>query len=902
MKDQPLSAGRFALNRVALAAAFSVLASLPAASWALGLGRLSVQSALGETLRAEIDLSSLTTEEGASLQVKVASPETYRAAGVDYNPVLSATSITLQRRADGRPYLRISSDRSVQEPFVDVILDLSWSTGRLVREYTLLFDPPSNRAAAPMTPPVMQAPSPVTPPPSTEAAAPRDRAPSRPQVAATAPSEPASRPTPARKPVKEARPAAPAPDVAAVPAPAPASSPDASAVDSVRVRSGDSLSAIAARMQQPGVSLDQMLVGLYRANPKAFMGNMNRLKAGVVLDVPSAEKAREVSPQEARKIVIAESADFAAYRQRLAGMAADSVPEQAQRQAKGKVEAEVKDQKQAATPAPDKLTLSKGGVAPGGAAVEDRLAKSRAKEESTARVAELSKNLDELRKLKDKAASAPVAAPAPAPVPPAPSKPLEDTLPAPVEAPASPPVADAPGLPASEAASATAVADVASEAASAPSVPAPSLPASLPVAPPQPEPEEPGLLAGLNPMLLAVGGAAIALLAGGLMFVRSRRRSDSGETSFLESRLQPDSFFGASGGQRVDTRDATGGPSSMSYSLSQLDAIGDVDPVAEADVYLAYGRDLQAEEILKEALRSTPDRLAIRTKLLEVYAKRRDTKGFEQLAVQLFGLTNGQGEDWAKAQEMGLGIDPENPLYQPGGAPSAALAAGEPADMLGASTVPHSVMPAPSQLDTVAPAGAPTEPGDVDMVNLDLDISTPAPLDEVTDSVSPMAAEPADLPPLDLNDDLPSAAAAPAVSPLDDLPLPEVPATPANEADAGLDFDLSADEFPPPAAAPAPSPAFDMESISLDLDVPAPVSNPAEVLPDAPAEAEEDWLDQPAADSSLTDPMARKLELADEFRQIGDIDGARELLQEVLDNTQDPALRTKAQGMLDTLG
>ena len=79
----------------------------------------------------------------------------------------------------------------------------------------------------------------------------------------------------------------------------------------------------------------------------------------------------------------------------------------------------------------------------------------------------------------------------------------------------------------------------------------------------------------------------------------------------------------------------------MSYSLSQLDAIGDVDPVAEADVYLAYGRDLQAEEILKEAMRSSPERMAIRTKLLEVYAKRRDTKGFELLATQLFALTGG---------------------------------------------------------------------------------------------------------------------------------------------------------------------------------------------------------------------------------------------------------------------
>ena len=99
----------------------------------------------------------------------------------------------------------------------------------------------------------------------------------------------------------------------------------------------------------------------------------------------------------------------------------------------------------------------------------------------------------------------------------------------------------------------------------------------------------------------------------------------------------------------------------MTYSLSQLDAIGDVDPVAEADVYLAYGRDLQAEEILKEAMRSNPERLAIRTKLLEVYAKRRDTKGFELLATQLYALTRGEGEDWAKAQELGAQIDPEQP-------------------------------------------------------------------------------------------------------------------------------------------------------------------------------------------------------------------------------------------------
>src|SRR5262252_6042080 len=191
--------------------------------------------------------------------------------------------------------------------------------------------------------------------------------------------------------------------------------------------------------------------------------------------------------------------------------------------------------------------------------------------------------------------------------------------------------------------------------------------------------------AGLRPGVLLAGFALYRL--------RGRFRKDNGETSFLESRLQPDSFFGASGGQRIDTRDAGGASSSMSYSLSQLDAIGDVDPVAEADVYLAYGRDLQAEEILKEAMRSNPERLAIRTKLLEVYAKRRDIKGFELLATQLFALTRGEGDDWSKAQELGAQIDPDNPLYRAGGTPGRTADGAEVAESLGASTLPQSVNP-----------------------------------------------------------------------------------------------------------------------------------------------------------------------------------------------------------------
>jgi pilus assembly protein FimV len=874
LKDHSLSVGRFALNRVAVAAAVAVLSALPMSASALGLGKLSVKSALGEPLRAEIDITSLNPEEGSTLQVRVASPETYRAAGVDYNAVLSGASIVMQRRADGRPYLRIASDRTVQEPFVDVILDLGWSAGRLVREYTLLFDPPSTRSVAQPVAPVMTAP-----------------------VAATAAPAQVTRPSrPASAPQADAAPAAKPAAAAARPAPAPvAQSSDKGAV---AVRRGDTLSSIANRNLISGVSLDQMLVGLYRQNPNAFQGqNMNRLRSGAVLTLPSSEQAKAVSPTEARQFILAQSADFATYRQRLAGAVGVEAAAPAQRQAKGKVEAEVQDRKQAAAPTPDKLTLSKGSVSTAASAAEDRLAKARATQDSGKRVAELSKNLDELRKLKEQTAVVAAA-----------SKPVPPKLPAvvtPAAVPSVPSVASAAAVAASQAASAAAsavdvaasaaevVASAASEVASvaeaastvvAPVVASqPSLPAAgLPMV----AEDEPGFLSSLNPMWVVAGGAGLALLAGIAMFLRSRRRADTGETSFLESRLQPDSFFGASGGQRVDTRDATAGPSSMSYSLSQLDAIGDVDPVAEADVYLAYGRDLQAEEILKEALRSTPDRLAVRVKLLEVYAKRRDTKGYESLAVQLFGLTNGAGEEWLKTQELGLSIDSDNPLYQPGGKPGGGVAAEtSSSDHLGASTVPHSV----------APTGFDTQPAPQDaLVDLQLDGGRDSQQGEVSDSVSPQVQNGDQLADLELPE-------------LDSLPSGEITQTVA-PASGDIDFDLSLDDMPAAPIEPAPARAagsteptasgsmpFDLGEISLDLDSASTTKSGL---------VTDEELDQmPQSDAPVSsDPMARKFDLAQEFRQIGDVDGARELLQEVVDNAQDDSLKSRAQTMLDSLG
>lgn len=863
--------GRFALTGVALAA----LALGTADSWALGLGRLSVQSSLGETLRAEIDVTSLTPEEAANLKIRIAPPDSYRAAGVDYNSVLPGTQAALLRRPDGLPFLRLTSDRVVQEPFVDVILELSWSTGRLVREYTLLFDPPSDRATASAQAPV---PAPLTAPVFTNLAPAQPAAPSAPAApaAAQAPREvpEATKPAAPERAARKATEPAPAPVVAAV---------ADSAGEAYRVRSGDTLTGIASRKRAGSVSLDQMLVALYRGNPQAFVGdNINRLKSGVVLAVPGAASAAAVDASEARRLIVAQSSDFGSFRQKLADAVPPVQTDTATRKDAGKVQASVDDAKAVSAPAPDKLTLSKGASAPASAAPEARLSKDKEKQDAAARMAELSKNVEDLKKL-----SGATGASAQASVPTAAAPAQAKLVAASVESPSAPEAAAS--SQATAASSPLAVAEVTASSPTPPdavttAAPPKAMAASQPASAVAPaEDQEPGFLGELlenNLTSLIAGGVALLTLLGFGVYRARRPKSDSGETSFLESRLQPDSFFGASGGQRINTRESAGGAaSSMNYSLSQLDAIGDVDPVAEADVYLAYGRDLQAEEILKEAMRSAPERMAIRTKLLEVYAKRRDTKGFELLATQLYPLTNGVGEDWATAQAFGLEIDPENPLYQAGGRPEPALSGDSvlTPEPLGASTMPQSVLPTPSKFADSLGAPAPEL--------MSLDEPEPAPSGEVDFHLD-----------LDESDSGFAEAASPVAS-MDSLDLDE-PLSMAElsegEPTAPAPFGLSAFEPAEAAASPVAPLEFDMSDISLDLDEPAsPAVAPADEAPDVVIDEDIEGVE--------SDPLERKLELAEEFRLIGDAEGARDLLQEIATNAEG-TMKAKALAMLENLG
>ena len=895
MKNRPFLAARTTLAIAALAA---LSAAAPEAQ-ALGVGRLNVQSALGEGMRAEIDITSLSADEAASLAVRIASPDAYRAAGVDYNAVLAGAQAVVVRRPDGRAVLRLSSDRAVQEPFIELILEVNWASGRLVREFTLLFDPPSNRAA----PPVMAA-APVNPvmaaaplPTANDAAAPVRGPATRPVVPLAPPRQPvpmAAAPgavavMPANKTTPEARAAARQAARAAA-----AAAPPAAGGKSYPVRPGDTLYRVAGRTQPAGVSLDQMLVGLYRANPDAFIeNNVNRLRAGSVLSVPSADEVLDVTPGDLRRLITAQSVDFSAYRNRLAQGAPQVQAQEPGRQAQGKVQASVDDRKQSAATSPDKLKLSGAAASVPTAPA----AQGSGRQDNAARMAELTRNIEELKRLQQGAAAAqapaapPVlpATPAPPAMPPvtqAPAAaPAPAVLPAPVPAPTPSPAPVATTPPAASGAD-MATAPTAGGPAAAPDVGKPSAPVALP---PAAAPEV-SLIDGLssNPWLLPGAGALALLLAGyGAWRLRGRFTRSASETSFLESRMQPDSFFGASGGQHVDTRDASrAGASSMGYSLSQLDAIGDVDPVAEADVYLAYGRDLQAEEILKEAMRTTPERLSVRTKLLEVYAKRRDGKGFELLATQLYALTKGMGADWDRAQELGHQFDPDNQLYQQGGHPEEIILDGERVviEPLGATTQPHSVMSAPTR--PFEDSGLPQLGGAGLDLDLDLDLDEPAAgragrAHEATRPIAPSLQRPAD-------SGLTFAADARSF----DNPPPRPPAQRTGPAHLDtLSIDMDDDKGEPTS----PLDTVPGGNTTLDLGRYA-ASQPGSLVDVAPTTP--GLLDDLALDSG--DPLARKLELAEEFRQIGDVDGARDLLEEVVAKAGG-TLRFKAQAMLDAL-
>ena len=951
---------------LALAMAAALSGGVQSTAFAAGLGRLTVQSALGQPLQAEVEITSASREELATLAARLASPDAFRQAGMEFNAALSSLRFAVDRRPDGRAFVRITSTQPINEPFVDLLVELNWASGRFVREYTFLLDPPELRLGR-ETVEGNTVLAQVTPPAATPAAPARAT-----QAPAAAPVRaPAASARPARTPAAAPAPAAP-PAAAAPSAPAPSAG---SGESSVVVQRGENLNEIARRIKPADITTEQAVIAIYNANPKAFFGTVHQMYAGRTLAIPDAAAMRSVDAAAARRQIRMQAADFNAYRQRLAGEARKVGTAEAGTTASGAVTARV-DGGAAPAAAGDQLVLSRpaapGAAAAGGATgaadaqarAEARVAGEAALREQQERVALLEKNVSDLQKLLELknqqlaelqkqvevgrgtspavsgqvAPAAPASASAPSTPASAPSTPVSAPSSADSSAPSSSDSAAAASSPSSTApapaAPSSSASTSATEASQAPAAsqasaasPAPSAtqaPAATPAAAarpatppaaPAPAPsfvdellESPLLVPGLAAILVALG-------AYGWYTLRRRRKADNFEDSLIAAdAFTANSLFGTTGGQAVDTASpSTFGPSARDTGVDVHST--EVDPIAEAEVYIAYGREAQAEEILREALKRQPDRQPIRMKLLEIAAGRKDAAAFGLLATEMYEMTGGGNEEWPKVVTLGLSLDPSNPIYNAGAgdqaiadldADQAAMTAeyeaqgaafdqltedvrreaGDEADLaLGVSPAPASGKADDEQRDFAETRDMSGRIADDSEAPLDFALSVDTSIGRPAEELADAAAKARD----DGRSELER-----AVEGRFDLPT--------------LDFGSADAATGGKQAAVEEAPAF-AELGDFRVDLPALEDLDARASKSAAAfESEVSALDIAAldvvpaeGDSPQWQEMATKLDLASAYEEIGDKDGARELLDEVV-RGGDTEQKRKAQAMLARIG
>ena len=828
-------------KRAAALAVASCMSFTPLFAEAAGLGKLTVLSGLGQPLRAELDIGA-TKDELAGMSARLAPQDIFRQAGVDFASVLLDLRFAVEKRPGGNAVVKVTSSKPINEPFLDFLVELNWPAGRLVREYTFLLDPPEI-AAKQTARPVAEA-----------------------RVVETVRGAASMEGRQAPSGMESRRSAQPR-----VAAETKARAEDRN--DRV-VQPGETLRKIANETKYDGVSLEQMLVGLFRSNPDAFLGeNVNRLKAGAILNVPEKSVVESVSPAEARRIYVAQTGDWNTYRQKLAASTsktaakADDAGAQA---SSGKITAKVEEKLAPAEQSKDQVKVARTDAAAKGttdakaAETAEQVAKEKALKDAQERLAVLEKNVNELQKLLEmknqKLAELQQPAKRDEPKPVEAVKPVEPPKPEPKVEEAAKPVE--PPKPAAEAKPVEPA-----KPAEPAKVEAPK-PAEAPkaVVPPPLPVEEPGFVDSLaeDPLPLVAGGGILALLAAYFALKRRRSQSTSLETTAapMPSSLGPNSVFRMTGGQSVDTGNTP--PQTGDFSQTGPGTIDtdEVDPVAEADVYMAYGRDTQAEEILLEALQKDPQRTAIHAKLLEIYANRRSMKQFETLASELYAQTAGIGPDWEKVALLGASLDPGNPLYTNAAALNMApapvveseIAASAPVDIPALPEEPESslavdeaaapesglafdgaferdtlVLPAESAPPLVVEADEPAalvanlEPAADDMtLDFDLGEQTVAPeLKEagetiVDDFSAPVVQGAADALDFDLGTEATQAEPSLAV---------DIAALPGDEAESGaIDFDLNIPEEPllDQASATASAPDFSPEGT---LVMPSPSVN-----------------------------------------------------------------------------
>ncbi|WP_029132626.1 FimV/HubP family polar landmark protein [Sedimenticola selenatireducens] len=687
------------VRKLSLAVAL-VLGISPFSTFAVGLGNIHLNSALNQYFDAEIDLLSVDQDEIADIKVTLASPDAFRRSGIERPFILSKLRFNAEETADGKTVIRVSSRDPIREPFLNFLIEVNWPKGKLLREYTVLLDPPVTLDRRPA--PVQQAP--MQRAPSRQMAAPAARTPASPGGSAVAPSDVAWAGSPS---VSEYGP----------------------------TQRNDTLWGIAKQVRTSGASMEQMMIALQRANPQAFINqNINNLKVGQILRVPKADEVQELSRREAS----------IAYREQLQDWQADSKPTE--------MPADTADADQPmATESPVEVTpepavelkiasarpSGEGEAGPSegasqGAALEqlkqDLIASEEAKEAALqeaenvrSRVDDLESQLEDLQRLlslkseqlsrlqagvagtPEAAEETPVMAegaegaaegegspvmaePEQEIALPAEGETAEADVPAVMEeavvdagAPEEPPVAAEPVVteeessPVMEEAPKTEMAAQPAETAVEPAPEEDAKPT------PQPAPaKDEGLLDMItgDTTMLGVAVAGIVVLLALLWVAVSRRRSSSAD--FQESILISTIDEGDSE-QVMDeiSQEPASHPTEETsflsdFSPSDIDALqdetGEVDPLAEADVYIAYGRYQQAEELIRQAIEKFPERPELKHKLLEILYATKDKDAFVALAESAAaeGLDRKDPIAWGKIVTMGAQLAAGHALFAGG--------------------------------------------------------------------------------------------------------------------------------------------------------------------------------------------------------------------------------------------
>ncbi len=664
-----------------LAAAIAI--ALPLDASAIGLGNLSLHSALNQPFSAQIPLLSVKPGEAEDVKVSLASSEDFQRAGLDRPYLLSKLRFKVVEDPDKGTWVELRSSEPIREPFLDFLLEINWPKGRLLREYTVLLDPPVYGAAASLgvRGPVIHTTQTAKPAPTKSAAA--------------------------------AAPVMTAPRTA---------TPGASGDRYGPTESSDTLWSIASRVRpDASVSLQQMMLALLRANPEAFtIQNVNALKAGYVLRIPDRQEIEGLSQSQALKQVMRQHALWEEYRQRVA-----QAPGRAPRGSVAPTAAAPGAPGEAGEAARLKLLSAGsgksavGGVTGGQADVEalrkdltlaheDLDSKSREIEDLRARVNEsqaLVKDLQRLVQLKDDnlaalqaklatqgegtAASAagetPPAPPAeqagaPEQGPEGPAAPVPESAPEQVQAPSTPgptPEAQAPAAPAPpEEAPPTPAAEVPAPAPEQPVTPAPTA-----VAPPAPAAQPKSFLESLpfSPAVLAGGLVGLLAIGIGMVYLLRRRRpgeaegflaeeeafAEEGPAAITPAEDEPEPAEVLEAEEPVTERafEAEEDEATQIRAMPPHEEGPKEDPLAEVNVYLAYERFDQAEDLVRKAIANYPDRHEYKLKMLEIHSAAKDKEAFERDARVLQEAVGDESPLMEKAAIWWAELSPDRKLF-----------------------------------------------------------------------------------------------------------------------------------------------------------------------------------------------------------------------------------------------